>query len=222
MWDFKEKVTIHSFRKKFVAWLKKVHRKVIRKWLSQHPSNDFRSSIIANLQFLRKEAVGVLGEKTAYRHTLWAEVDMFKHYKEPSKGLMEVGLSIIVTTYIFDCFQNLPSGDRLKKMPLSEQTEKLRKQTIRERQLELLAPLNDDAIALSVAAEERIKENESETRSRQIVTLKKRVLCGNERFPMISTILIAGLHSCRISTSSEGSAHLMSYDIIDPWIPSAG
>ncbi|KAF4972906.1 hypothetical protein FZEAL_9486 [Fusarium zealandicum] len=76
-------VTIFHFRATFSKWLTKMHKKApaFVAWMEQHPSEDFRSSIVANLAFLHKEAIGVLGYARTYKHTLWAEVWEFRRYE---------------------------------------------------------------------------------------------------------------------------------------------
>ncbi|KAF5022582.1 hypothetical protein F66182_5368 [Fusarium sp. NRRL 66182] len=80
-------VTIFHFRLAFSNWLAKTHRKepAFISWRGQHPSEDFRTSIVANLAFLHKEAVGVLGYDKTYKHTLWAEIWEFRRYGSTPK-----------------------------------------------------------------------------------------------------------------------------------------
>lgn len=160
MGDDNQKVSIHHFKSHFVKWLRKAHGKIpcFIKWLAQHPSEDFRTAVIANLGFLHKEAIGVLGEKQTYTHIFWEEVSVFKRYKEPPKQLCGgENPPTIVTPYIMDLFQHMPFGDRLKVMSLSTNSAKLRNKLITKRHLELPHTLHDKVKHLSTAAQDRIR-----------------------------------------------------------------
>ncbi|KAK5995535.1 DNA (cytosine-5)-methyltransferase 1A-like protein [Cladobotryum mycophilum] len=134
MGDSKRKVTILHFRSMFATWLRKTHKNApdFLAWLALHPSEDYRTSIVANIAFLHKEAVGVLDPKDTYFHTIWAEIWEFQRYPDPPK-------------------------DQLEAVPLSAETEKLRNGLIQERHLEFSAALHDSTKNMSIAAENRIK-----------------------------------------------------------------
>ncbi|KAI9147703.1 Protein arg-6 [Paramyrothecium foliicola] len=111
----KRRVAIHHFRSMFAAWAKKMHTNApaFEEWLKDHPSSDFCTSITANVAFLYKEAVGVMGHKSASQHDLWNEIWHFKRYK-PLRAPLTDPHYTVVTQYIFDCFNHLPFGDRLR------------------------------------------------------------------------------------------------------------
>lgn len=149
------RVSIHHFRSTFVAWLRKSHRGApeFLEWLSQHPSEDYRTSVVANIKFLYKETVGVLGHPKACFHMIWAEVLEFKLFK----SLPAVAdPPTIVTQYIYDCFEHLPFGDRLQVIPLSFKTTKLRNDLIRQRHLEYPSSLHHAAKDLIAPSQETI------------------------------------------------------------------
>ncbi|KAG8670084.1 hypothetical protein FPOAC2_09424 [Fusarium poae] len=81
-------VTIFHFRSNFSNWLDRTHKTdpVFVSWREQHPSADFRTSIVANLAFLHKEAIGVLDDTGTYYHTLWAEIWEFRRYERFPKS----------------------------------------------------------------------------------------------------------------------------------------
>ncbi|RGP68164.1 DNA cytosine-5-methyltransferase [Fusarium longipes] len=190
MGESKRDVTIFHFRANFSNWLAKTHKTepVFVSWREQHPSVDFRTSIVANLAFLHKEAIGVLDYAGTYQHTLWAEIWEFRRYErfpkieksseacpKTSKSTSRAAspaeqvtcdqgkntkgvLPTIVTQYIYDCFDHLPFGDRLEVMPLSDETTLLRNDLIRKRHLELPAPLHRNAKNVSTAARQRIRD----------------------------------------------------------------
>lgn len=144
------KVTMHCFTRKFSKWLLTRHgtaREFLR-WGRQHQSGDFRTSVAANIDFLYKEAYGVLGHKKLEFHSLWKETTRFNMIKrEPSRNATHD--PTLVTEYIRDCFSHLPFGDRLECIPFSDLTKKLRRRVIRKRRLEMPAPLHNGAAGLS-------------------------------------------------------------------------
>lgn len=160
MAESNERATIFHFRSAFASWLQTVHGHMPEfiRWRSQHPSQDFRSTVAANLWFLHKEAVGVLSHREISCHTLWKEIQTFKRYKEPIKPVSLVDdLSTVVTPYIHDCFEHLPFGDRLKSTPLSAKTEDLRTRTIQNRRLQLPTNMRTGHKQLSTIARDRIE-----------------------------------------------------------------
>ncbi|RFU77778.1 dna cytosine-5--methyltransferase, partial [Trichoderma arundinaceum] len=156
MGENRRNVSIHHFRSTFVAWLKKRHMESpeFHEWLRQHPSDDFRTSIAANIKFLHKETLGALGHSKAYFHIIWAEVMDFQLFKSQPKI---ADPPTIVTQYIYDCFEHLPFGDRLQVIPLSSKTAQLRNDLIRQSHLELPSKLHQSSKNLSKAARERIR-----------------------------------------------------------------
>ncbi|KAM0262423.1 hypothetical protein ACHAQJ_001674 [Trichoderma viride] len=145
------KVSIHHFRSTFAAWLKKSHMgsPEFVEWLRQHPSDDYRTSIIASIKFLHKETLGVLCHSKASFHTIWAETLEFRLFKSLPKI---VDPPTIVTQYIYDCFGHLPFRDRLQVIPLSSKTTQLRYDLIRQRHLELPSKIHQSAKDLPEAA----------------------------------------------------------------------
>lgn len=160
-WDEGYRVSIHDFRVEFKRWLLQIHGNdaVFQDWQSKYPRDDFRTAIIANLPFLHKEAVGVLGEKLAYVHTLWKEAWAFTQYKPPipTKLLDRPDPPTIVTQYIKECFKTLPFADWLKAIDLSSETTDLRNHTIRKRHLELSHAVDTTVAELATTVESRIK-----------------------------------------------------------------
>ena len=155
----KRKVSIHLFRSSFRTWLQRVHKNApaFVEWLDEHPSEDLRTSIVANLAFLHKEAIGVLGEKGTYYHTIWSEIWDFSRYQRQPKA---ANPHTVVTQYMYDLFEHMPFGDQLEVVPLSKNTESLRNRLIQECHLELPCALHDTTKSVSTAAELRIKNIE--------------------------------------------------------------
>ncbi|KAM0191256.1 hypothetical protein ACHAPA_007521 [Fusarium lateritium] len=170
-------VSIFHFRSTFSNWLAKSKKQdpIFISWRDQHPSNDFRTSIVANLAFLYKEAVGVLKEKNARKHSIWAEILYFRQYepcgllKTPTGSRSRSGLvaneaknvkdiaPTIVTQYMYDCFNHLPFGEWLEVMQLSNRAQSLQSELIRKRHLELPSPLHKNAKDISTAGRQQIE-----------------------------------------------------------------
>jgi DNA (cytosine-5)-methyltransferase 1 len=159
MGEKRKRVTISHFRGAFIAWLKSIHgdAPMFLRWLAQKLGLDFRTSVIAYLGYLHKEAIGVLGQKKAYFHAFWDEVYFFERYKGPPKEISILeDFSTIVTPYIHACFEHLPFGDRLKIIPMSDRTDELRNKLIQKRHLELPARLHEEPKKISSAPQDRI------------------------------------------------------------------
>ncbi|KAG5926835.1 hypothetical protein E4U42_002913 [Claviceps africana] len=142
MADKKVKVSIYHFRRAFSAWLPTVHGGSIEfaQWFAKRPSDDFRTSVVANIAFIYKEAFSVLGEEETHFHTIWQEVQDFTMY--PEQRLIKnarCGLTkdqTIVTDYIYRLFSHLPFGHKLQAVPICAVSESLRDQVISTNHLE--------------------------------------------------------------------------------------
>ncbi|KAG6011017.1 hypothetical protein E4U21_000048 [Claviceps maximensis] len=142
MADKDVKVSIHHFRKEFRAWLSTVHdgSQEFAQWLAKCPSDDFRTSVVANIAFIYKEAFSVLGKEKVYYHMIWQEALDFTMY--PEQTLIKNARcaltkdQTIVTDYIYRLFAHLPFGPKLQASPLSTESQRLRNQIISENHLE--------------------------------------------------------------------------------------
>lgn len=195
------KVTIHSFRNTFSRWVKRVHKNSSEfiAWRKQFPRDDFCSSIVANIAFLHKEAVGILGYATTYSHTLWSEITEFsryKHFKSDSNNS-----STVVTQYIHDCFSHLSFGDQLEAVVLSEEAQSLRKRIVQKRHLELPAPIHSTSKSLLPLTPERSETSNQATPSQLRGTSPTRDQSGDVMCLTASTMSIGGSLSSRRCTS---------------------
>ncbi|PFH55578.1 hypothetical protein XA68_17998 [Ophiocordyceps unilateralis] len=156
MRDHGRRVSIDLFRSTFSAWLVKTHKKapVFVEWLEQYPRTDFRTAVVANIAYLHKEAIGVLGERSSYSHPIWSEIWQCSRYKRQPAA---ADPRTVVTQYIFDCFDKTLFADQLVVVPISARTERLRNSLIRERHLELPSALDASVMSLSTAVQEQIK-----------------------------------------------------------------
>ncbi|KAK7415965.1 hypothetical protein QQX98_005538 [Neonectria punicea] len=158
MSEYRRKVGIFQFRTTFSTWMEKTHKAAPEfvAWRKQLPRDDFRAPIVANLGFLHKEAVGVLGYDKTYSHPLWSEIWEYRCYERFENKTENP--PTVVTKYIYDCFAHLPFGDRLEVVPLSNDTQALRNKLIQQRNLELPSPIHDTAKSLSTAVMQEIRD----------------------------------------------------------------
>ncbi|GAO19204.1 uncharacterized protein UV8b_05142 [Ustilaginoidea virens] len=144
------KVSISHFRHTFKKWLVLTHgtAPAFTQWLKKHPSNDFRTSIIANLAFLWKEYTGVLGHGRACFHSIWAEVWNMTLY--PSRPCLAEAATV-TTPYIFGLFSHLPFGSMLRECVFASKSSAVRDSVMLRNHLEP-ASVPHDAAAVVVAA----------------------------------------------------------------------
>ncbi|KAL2163499.1 hypothetical protein VTH06DRAFT_5557 [Thermothelomyces fergusii] len=116
-------VRISSFEAHFMSWLRQTHGKSaeFRRWRAKHPSDDYRTSVAANIDFIWKEINGVLGQKKALSMPLFQETIFFTKYKPtvlPPLPMVVRGeervAPTIVTPYIEECFGHMAIGRILK------------------------------------------------------------------------------------------------------------
>ncbi|GAB1317526.1 hypothetical protein MFIFM68171_07736 [Madurella fahalii] len=116
-------VDLNSFKQPFVRWLLETHGESssFQSWRQKHPSNDYRTSVSANIEFIWKEMNGVLGIKKALSLQLFRESIHFSRYKPsipPRIPMIVQGEerepATIVTPYIKECFGHMIVGKMLK------------------------------------------------------------------------------------------------------------
>ena len=115
-------VGIDSFKEHFIRWLSDSHHgsPKFQNWRLKHPSDDYRSSVVANVEFFWKEMNGVLGREKA-ESQLFRETIYFNQYKQdraPSIPMVVQGDEkeppTIVTPYIKECFGHMAIGKMLR------------------------------------------------------------------------------------------------------------
>ncbi|KAL2171770.1 hypothetical protein VTG60DRAFT_1768 [Thermothelomyces hinnuleus] len=116
-------VQIISFKAHFMRWLRRTHGNSpeFRRWRAQHPSDDYRTSVAANIDFIWKEVNGVLGRKKALSMPLFQETVFFTKYKQTVSPPLPMVVQrresagpTIVTPYVKDCFGHMVIGKILK------------------------------------------------------------------------------------------------------------
>ncbi|KAL2023682.1 hypothetical protein VTK56DRAFT_1396 [Thermocarpiscus australiensis] len=116
-------VDLNAFKEPFIQWLNNLHQESpsFENWRRQHPSDDYRTSVAANIEFIWKEMNGVLGWKKASSLQLFRETIKFSQYRRapsPSIPMIVQGDEevppTIVTPYIKECFGHMAFGKILK------------------------------------------------------------------------------------------------------------
>ncbi|KAE9572463.1 hypothetical protein CGMCC3_g11405 [Colletotrichum fructicola] len=105
------------------------------------PGNDFRTAIVANLDFIYKEVYGLLGWHKTKSIYMWKEIRDYTAYPDTSKKTPSTPTSgasspapgkaaqidkTIVTPYTYQLFNHLPCGMMMEAMAPSPRAEKLR------------------------------------------------------------------------------------------------
>ncbi|KAF4904557.1 DNA (cytosine-5)-methyltransferase 1B [Colletotrichum fructicola] len=115
------------------------------------PGNDFRTAIVANLDFIYKEVYGLLGWHKTKSIYMWKEIRDYTAYPDTSKKTPSTPTSgasspapgkaaqidkTIVTPYTYQLFNHLPCGMMMEAMAPSPRAEKLRTDLISAYKLE--------------------------------------------------------------------------------------
>jgi DNA (cytosine-5)-methyltransferase 1 len=107
-----EKVSIQNFKSGFAEWAYREHSKSpeFLKWFKEHNHPDFRRAIVANIEFLSKEAIGTFS--SLENLVLWKE--MRSRTAVPSHPIVEK--MTVVTPYVYECFSHLRFRNMLKRV----------------------------------------------------------------------------------------------------------
>ncbi|GKT48464.1 DNA (cytosine-5)-methyltransferase PliMCI [Colletotrichum spaethianum] len=159
--DKKRRVVFRDFRSDFNGWLMKKHgdSEAFSLWRKQYRRTDFCSAVVANLEFIYKEASGVLGYNKVGSIYLWKEIREFTAYLDGEKKDLSAptsGISTplaspsstpskqkpahipktVVTPYVDQLFNHLPCGSMMEALSPSSKTERLRRDVISVNRLE--------------------------------------------------------------------------------------
>ncbi|KAI0838372.1 S-adenosyl-L-methionine-dependent methyltransferase [Hypoxylon sp. FL0890] len=135
------RAALNDFESHFSSWLLQTHQKsaAFEQWHSANRNSDFRAALIANIDFIWKEAHGLDSAITSW-HTVWKEVKSLDRYKpiqessrvslygggqtkggNPSKPRKDGQVSpTIVTPYIYDLFSHMMFGKILNQVKPSD------------------------------------------------------------------------------------------------------
>jgi DNA (cytosine-5)-methyltransferase 1 len=113
----RRQVSLGNFKQAFIEWLDHVHHgsSAFHTWHAAHGSDDYRTSVMAYVDYLWKEVNGVLGYQAAASLQLFKEIKFLTQY-EPAVRCMPNSDGIaptIVTPYIYDCFAHMRLGRML-------------------------------------------------------------------------------------------------------------
>lgn len=121
-WKLKkgEEISISSFKQQFIEWTAQKHKRslLFQRWRQRHPSDDFRTSVQANIDFIWKEMNGVLGPMEVSGLPLFKETIHFNRWKkvDSAPGTFKIredkyeAHATIVTPYIMKCFGHMVLG----------------------------------------------------------------------------------------------------------------
>ncbi|KAI1080410.1 S-adenosyl-L-methionine-dependent methyltransferase [Whalleya microplaca] len=142
-----KRAVLDDFKSRFSIWARRKHPRsaVFQRWHSANRSADFRTAIVANAEYIWKEAHG-LDAKIISWHRFWKEIRTLDQYKpnvafaETSSDEDEDGLTdpkskpksrkdgsvpkTIVTPYVHDLFSHMIFGNILKPVKPSTTTKK--------------------------------------------------------------------------------------------------
>ncbi|KAF5521549.1 hypothetical protein CGCA056_v006601 [Colletotrichum aenigma] len=134
--DAGRRVLFREFRSDFSAWLLKHHgaSEAFTRWRQQLPGNDFRTAIVANLDFIYKEVHGVLGQQKTKSIYMWKEIPLPTPSKTPSTPTSGASFpapekafgKTVVTPYIYELFNQLPCGFMMEALAPSPRADHLR------------------------------------------------------------------------------------------------
>ncbi|KAB5526360.1 hypothetical protein GE09DRAFT_470036 [Coniochaeta sp. 2T2.1] len=115
-------VTLRHFKHEFIDWLRKIHKDsaTFLRWHVMHGRDDFGGALTANVEYIWKEACGVLGYKEASSLQVFREVRDLTQYRPFAEVLGDkrapVQPSTIVTPYIHKCFGHSEFGQLLEPL----------------------------------------------------------------------------------------------------------
>jgi DNA (cytosine-5)-methyltransferase 1 len=121
--DQGSQVDLQAFETDFIEWLLHTHghSSEFQQWRQQHPSDDYRTSISANIDFVWKEVNGILGQDFALSQPLFRETLHFTEYQQTVVRPLpmitqdrEEAPPTIVTPFIKRCFGHMVIGKMLK------------------------------------------------------------------------------------------------------------
>ncbi|KAI0598360.1 hypothetical protein F4775DRAFT_180955 [Biscogniauxia sp. FL1348] len=145
--DKDRRASLHDFKSRFSTWILQQHSMsgAFEKWHSANRGPDFRGAIVANIEYIWKEAHGIDPKITSW-HRIWKEIKTFDQYKpnlvasqalSPSPGESESGTTpssmrksrkqlvskTVVTPYIYNLFAHMNFGNMLEREDLSASAE---------------------------------------------------------------------------------------------------
>ncbi|OTA99149.1 hypothetical protein M426DRAFT_94434 [Hypoxylon sp. CI-4A] len=128
MMEKRRRACLDDFKSRFSSWLLRTHSDpVFHLWHSANRGDDFRSAIIANLEFIFKEAYGVDPRIISW-HAIWEEIKTYNWHKPnlsltksiaQSRNRKKTPVEIaptIATPYVYNLFSHMVFGKVLKEV----------------------------------------------------------------------------------------------------------
>jgi DNA (cytosine-5)-methyltransferase 1 len=147
-------VCFTDFRCKFYAWLIERHGQSteFQGWINKFQKTDFRTAIVAYIEYLWKEASDVLPDRDARRHSLWVEADPRALNSIPrQQSMCAKNNSTIVTPFVYNCFSNMYFGSVMEARHVKDCTI-LAVQSLRREELGFTSD-SDAALSMTVLPE---------------------------------------------------------------------
>ncbi|KAI0886825.1 S-adenosyl-L-methionine-dependent methyltransferase [Annulohypoxylon maeteangense] len=148
----RQRAVLYDFKSRFGIWLEQKHTNsaTFRRWYSTNRGNDFRGAVLANVNYIWKEAHGLDPTMVTW-HEFWGETKILSHYqpnlslnqtlsdenseklghKKGKRGKDGQVPPTIVTPYIYDLFSHMVFGNVLKRTSIAADIRKKRKTFIR-------------------------------------------------------------------------------------------
>ncbi|KAI8633484.1 S-adenosyl-L-methionine-dependent methyltransferase [Xylariaceae sp. FL1651] len=160
--DKGRRAVLYDFKSRFSIWVLQKHRSsaVFQKWHLGNRSADFRGAIVANVDYLWKEAHGLDPQITSW-HTIWKEVKTCDRYKPnlikfhisstksskrqfleetPEARKDNTVSKTIVTPYVHDLFAHMVFGQLLESKEPSMPVEKRLAEFVRKTDMMSVQP----------------------------------------------------------------------------------
>jgi DNA (cytosine-5)-methyltransferase 1 len=124
-------ISIHNFRSDFHTWLEDTHgtSSRFRSWYQKYDNEDFSRAVVANVNFLFKESIGVNEELRS--QPIWSET--MEKDSIPYQQIQEK--QTVVTPYVYECFKDIIFGHHL--LPIEPSSISKMQHTMRGRALDL-------------------------------------------------------------------------------------
>jgi len=110
------RVLVQDFKLLFSNWSMRQHQRsdVFRRWHDSNRGTDFRGAVVANIEYIWKEAHGLDPEITSW-HPIWRETKTLDHYVPNLAPRTSHGvLRTTVTPYVYDLFSHMVFGQLLE------------------------------------------------------------------------------------------------------------
>jgi DNA (cytosine-5)-methyltransferase 1 len=124
-------LSIENFRSNFYDWLKVTHQasSTFDNWYQKYGNEDFRRAIVANVNFLYKESIGV--DEDLRSQPIWREI--MERDAIPNQPIRET--MTVVTPYVYECFKDIRFGHQL--LPVEPSSVSEIRQTLQGKALDL-------------------------------------------------------------------------------------